>query len=107
MDLLRVWGNVVQLCTTEKPEWTKYAELNEKRAYFGLLSRLALNQKTEDDKYKKIEQDLLFNLKKNEKDLLKSNMPIGRKIVLFCMCRNYSITKYIIRLVHGLYHHKE
>ena len=107
LDLLKVWGNVVNICQKEKKEWVEYADLNRKRAYFGLLSRLALNPKEEDQQYEDIEKQLLSNLKANKKDLLKSKMPCGRKIVLICMCGNYKMTKKAIRFVRNIYHHKE
>ncbi len=107
LDLLHVWENVVNICKIQKPEWTEYAELNRKRAYFGLLSRLALNEAREDANYSEIEKDLLNNLKKYRNDLLQSKMPISRKVVLICMCYNYQLTKKIIRFVKNTYHHKE
>ena len=73
------------------------AELNYHRAYFGLLSRLMLNSKEEDNKYSSTEKKLLSNLKLYEKELLKSNMTLNRKIILWGMCRNYSVTKKIFR----------
>lgn len=97
LDLLTVWKNVCKICEEQKKDWVKMAELNYHRAYFGLLSRLMLNSKEEDNKYSSTEKKLLSNLKLYEKELLKSNMPLNRKIILWGMCRNYSVTKKIFR----------
>lgn len=107
LDLLQIWDHVVRICRTEKPEWNDYAEINMKRAYFGLLFRLALNTEEEDDEFIEIEIDLVKNLKTYERKLLSSKMPMNRKLILFCMCRNYKITKKAIRLVKGIYHRTE
>ena len=107
LDLLKVWKNVLSVCQKEKQEWVEYADLNRKRAYFGLLSRLALNPKEEDKQFKDIEKQLLENLKMNKKDLLRSPMPFSRKMALICMCANYQLTKKTIRFARNVYHHKE
>ena len=106
LDLLKVWDNVIRICREKKPEWVPYAELNKKRAYFGLLSRLALNSEEEDSSYHLIERKLIYQLKIYERDLLKSSIPNNRKVLLFLMCRNYDLTKKLIRMFKEGYHHK-
>ncbi len=106
-DLLHIWEHIVKICKMEKPEWNGYAEINMKRAYFGLLIRLALNAEEEDDEFIGIEIELVKKLKAYEWELLSSKMPVNRKLILFCMCRNYKFTKKAIRLVKGIYHRTE
>ena len=97
LDLITIWNDVCQLCESEKPEWLQYAKYNYQKSYFALLCRLAFNDPEEDKKYKETEKYLIKNMKTYEKALLRSEMPFIRKGIMFCMCRNYQLTKKVIR----------
>lgn len=99
MDLITVWNHVNDACSNESYTWQSYARINCARAYMGLLVRLAISHK--ENIYKKEKDYLLRCLKRNEKELLFSDiLPVERKMIVWALCRNYLITSYLIR---GLY----
>lgn len=93
MDIETVWKHVYERCLVEKEEWVNYAESNYYRAAFGLLCRLMLSK--ESKTFYKEKEYLLLNVKKNYRTLIRSQMPINRKILLTGMCVNYDITEYL------------
>lgn len=97
MDLLTVWKNVHNLCESKKKEWVDYAQINYYRANFGLLTRLAFDE-ADEGKFEEEKANLLSNLKLHKRDLLKSNIPMSRKIIIECMCCNYGAAQCFLRL---------
>lgn len=97
LDLLTVWNDVTDYCRENRPEWVEWADLNHSRAYFGLLTRLALNDPSEDEKYRGTQKNLIEQLIKVKPQLLNSNIPKSRKIMIQMMCTNYSLARWIIR----------
>lgn len=94
MDLLTVWKNVWNsCCRLPDVEWQYYAKLNYYRASFGLLCRLLLSGKGK--QFSNERQILLKNLKYYYRQLMKWNMPLGRKLVMTCMRINYSVMEKI------------
>lgn len=92
-DLLQIWDNVVAICKENKPEYLEMAILNRNRIDYTLLMRMAmqLSNKEIRDKYKEEILKLTTNLKKNRQQLLKSQIPISRKITIFMICKNYKL----------------
>ena len=90
-DLLQIWDNVVEICKDNKPEYLDMAILNRNRIDYTLLMRMAMQLSNREiiSKYEEETIKLITNLKKNKKELLKSRIPISRKITIFMICNNY------------------
>ncbi len=99
MDLLAVWRRVCGICRKEKPEWLPYAQLNYARANLGLLCRLALADRRRNREYREERELLLKNLRKCRRKLLRSPIPLSRKIAAQMMCMSYGLTRCLLRLV--------
>lgn len=85
---------------------TYLSELKNARSYFSLLAKIAfygyLDVELKNNE-KKIESELLYNLKNNLIVLMKSNIGIKRKIPCLMFCCNYTISKKIFRLIKKIY----
>lgn len=88
-DLIKVWDIIINIAKENSPEDLKYAILNRKRTNFTLLYRMARNYSIEDLKKNEYANQLLLQLKEDEKYLLKSPIVFSRKILIFLFCRNY------------------
>ncbi len=88
MDLLTVWKHVRGICEEKKPEWVPYARMNYDRAFFGLLCRLCLSG--ESRVYPGEKDYLLRHLKMRYTALLRSDMPVSRKILMTGLVINYN-----------------
>ena len=97
LDLLDIWDMVVEYISKNAPEYLEYASINRKRINFTLLYRLAKEYST--DKLQNMEEvkTLLTDLKKAENELLKANIDIKRKILIYLFCRNYLLTSKLIK----------
>lgn len=100
-DLLKIWDEVVKLSEKCSKENLDYAILNRKRINFTLLTRIAFNFSISEIKKMDVVKKLLFELKKDEKYLLKAPIVKGRKILIFFFCRNYYLTARFLRFVKG------
>lgn len=103
MDLLAVWKHVWEESKKVNEQWEYYARINYYRAFFGLLCRLMLNDKKEDDLYIEEKNYLLENLKKHKKDLLKFEWSHKKKVLMLLMCSNYDMTSWNVRLLYKIY----
>ncbi len=107
MDLLKVWKHVVALCkVSSEKDWAYYARINYYRAHFGLLCRLLLNPQSDDVKYKREQQYLLYHLKIYYWELIKAPICLKRKILVTILCVDYEMAKKIFRLFHFKNHRR-
>ena len=101
MDLICIWDKVVELTQKKAPKYLEYAILNRKRINFTLLMRMAINMNKKELKENELVLKLLNELKKDEKNLLRSPITLNRKILIFLFCRNYYFFAKIIRILKG------
>lgn len=94
-DLIRVWDKVVEATNGKEPDHS-YAKLNRDRINFTLLLRMLteLPAKERKQKYGKIEKQLLADLKKCEKSLLRSPIVFSRKVLIFLLCHCYPLVAF-------------
>ena len=90
-DLINVWDNMLQL--TKNTKYYEYAKINRARTDFTILTRMSMNVKYDIiiDKYEIQYKEMLTNLKRNKKLLIKSKIPLTRKVMIEVMCFNYKL----------------
>ena len=89
------WKRVMEDVEARKPEWSYYAKINYYRSYFGVLCRLMLEER--ESEFELEEKELIEKVRKYYKDLIRSPIPISRKIIMTIMYINYPMTKKIVR----------
>lgn len=102
-DLLQVWDMV---CDSSKRNncdtWIKkYAELNRKRANFGVLCNIACsaNFRANERIYKNEIDELIRLLKKDLPVLIKSPIPLSRKVLMVVFCISFHYFGYCVNLL--------
>lgn len=99
-DLLKVWDMVCESSKNNDCEtWIKtYAELNRKRANFGVLCNIVCSAKFQENeiKFKKEINELVSVLKKDLLLLMKSPIPISRKVIMIMFCVSFHYFGYCI-----------
>lgn len=90
IDLIKVGKQLVSLATVENDEYLlKLAKMKRARSYFSLLSKIAAYGFAEELKNEnEIISELTYELRKNYWLLMKSPMPLNRKLVLNLLCIN-------------------
>jgi hypothetical protein len=98
MDLVTVGNQLVSLAEKEKDnEILELAQMKRARAYFSLLVKIAMyGFEVKTDNEKKIITDLTCELKKHYCLLMKSPMPINRKVMMSLLCINFNCLKFPI-----------
>ena len=93
-DLIRVWDKVVEATNGKEPDHS-YARLNRDRINFTLLLRMLteLPAKERKEKFGDIEKQLRVDLKKCEKNLLRSPIVFSRKVLIFLLCHCYPLVE--------------
>ena len=96
-DLISVWDEMVILTEVTDPDHS-YAVLNRDRINFTLLSRMitSISRKeiNSNEKYRRIEKELLHDLKKCKKELIHSPMVISRKAAIICLSTFYPVAAF-------------
>lgn len=92
-DLIPIWDEVIEITKENDLEYIWMAELNRYRIDYTLLMRMAINleYKEIEEKYYSKYKNILENLKKHRKVLLKAQIPFSRKITIILICFNYKI----------------
>lgn len=101
-DVLLVGKQLVELATEENNyELLELAKMKEARAYFSMLSKISVYGFSADIKNKEeIIRELRFNLIGNYLLLIKSPMPLNRKIIMTLLCVNEKIISRPISIYH-------
>lgn len=106
-DLLKVWDLVVQRAEeTEQASILEMARLNRDRADFGILVNAAMAKNYHESK-KRFRHELqaaLKRMKKNSGKLLRSKIPLSRKLMMAAFCISYPVSAQCINWL--LYHKK-
>jgi glycosyltransferase involved in cell wall biosynthesis len=103
-DPILAWDNVVQ--NAERygdKDILRLAKLNKKRAEFAILCTLAISKRF-DYNYQRFGKEinrLLYNLKKNRRELLHAPIPFSRKVLVVLFCSSYYTTA---KLIQGILH---
>jgi|GEM_PF-5578417 len=95
-DLKQVWNEIYGSAKKEYPQYLEWAKVNKARINFTLLSELALSKEYESGEYKAKREELIKELKKNRRELIKSGISWTRKVLMLFYCANYSLTARII-----------
>lgn len=83
MDYLNVWNRVVERTKNEHPAYYNYAKFGRKRANFTLLSKMFIyGYDRNNHELLQIHSDLKHEVRQDFYTLLKSNIPLSRKILL-------------------------
>ena len=101
-QLLDVWNSVSQLTQDRETGYDEYVKINQERIYFTLLMELALSGEYRNSSYQTKVHELLFDLKRVRKDLLKADISTNRKIMIEAFCVNYRICAAVLSKVKGL-----
>lgn len=93
LDLIKIWDIVIKISNENNQKYLEYSKINRMRIDYTLLMRMAiqLNYKEINEKYKKQYLQMLSDLKKNKSKLLKSKIPLSRKISIILICMNYKL----------------
>lgn len=100
MDAIKIGKQLVAETQGEKEEIRKYAYQKEIRGYFSVLCKMAIYGV--DSSVKKpdiIAEDCALILRENYSVLLKSEMPVSRKIFLIGLVFNYKIIFRIFKMI--------
>lgn len=83
-DLIPIWDKMIDITKKRAPQYIAWAKLNRARINYTLLMRMRLQLSKEIilTKYKREYVELLNNLKQNLSFLLKSPIPISRKLTI-------------------------
>lgn len=100
MDLIKVGEQFVSLATIENDEVIlKLATIKKARCYFSLLAKIAaygFDEKLENQS--DIISQLTCELRKNYLLLMKSTMPLNRKLMMSLLCINLNCLKFPIKV---------
>lgn len=100
MDVLKVGDQLVTLAKKENDEeLLKLAITKSARSYFSLLAKIAAYGFAEKlDNEKELIKNLTSELRKNYITLMKSTMPINRKLIMNLLCININCVKTPIKV---------
>ena len=102
LELLTIWDNVVLLAKDfGKKDYIDWAILNRERINMTILYRMAkqLTLSEIEQKYGSQKKQLIKQLKIDKRKLLKSDIPLSRKVAIIIMCRNYSFFVKICKIL--------
>lgn len=102
-DLIKIWDQVVQYTKKNAPQYLDYATLNRERINLALLYRIAINGFASRPSYSPRVQKYTKNLKQDRHTLLKSPIPLTRKILTILFCINYKLTARILYAIKSPY----
>lgn len=102
LDLIPIWDKIIEITKTENIEYLWMAELNRYRIDYTLLMRMAiqLDFKQIQKLYFKEYTQMLEELKKHKKELLKAQIPLSRKVTIALICINYKMFVKIFNIKH-------
>ena len=87
LEYLDVWKRIVQRTMLEIPEYSRYAEIGLKRAYFTLLAKMFFRgYDRNDEKMLEVKKQLKKSVRSNFMELWKWKMPLNRKVLLVFLC---------------------
>lgn len=90
--LVDVWKRVREISEDNNvTQYMKYVTINQARINFTILTELALSGCSKDKKYESKVCQLLTELKKNKKLLMKSGVALSRKVLINICCFNYNL----------------
>ena len=95
-QLIQVWDTVKDLVKDTDGKYYEYADLNRKRTAMTLLFRM--HRAGMSDRFPEEEQKLREELKKNGKTLLRSPIPVMRKLVILGYLTAYPLMKSVFRV---------
>lgn len=101
-DVLKCWDLVInESINYGDSDYIMWSKFNRKRADFAILMEIALskNYKKIKRKYKNRIKSIEFNLQKNKNELLKSSIPLNRKLLIKLFTLNYSLFSKVINLL--------
>lgn len=91
-DLLYICKKLLNKCKEEGDEiLIYYAKVKLARSYFSLLSKTAYYGISKELNKKEIVKELTKKLRKNYSLLIKSPIPISRKLIITAFCLNYNL----------------
>lgn len=104
MDVISAGDELVQLALTTNNEKIIYlAKLRVERNDFSLLARVALAGVSDDiTDGDKLVKNFIARLRKNYFMLIKSPMPMNRKILMTLFCVNFNCTHALIQIAKKL-----
>lgn len=99
MQLIEIWKHISEECRKEMPEYYYYAEMNFKRSYLGIMGK-SIKYGISDQFvcWSSVERNLLSNLRRYSKDLIKWNMPVSRKLFMISMCVNANFVRKVFKI---------
>lgn len=87
LDLIYMWDEVYKLTQVHTPQYIYACDLNKKRAYFTLLSKMLIDGYDRHDlQLKNIKKELKKEVRASFWELMKWKMPISRKLLLVFIC---------------------
>lgn len=97
MDLIKIWKDVNDLCkSSNNKSWYQYADFAYYRCFFGMLTRLMVSGKSKN--YPNEKKYLIEKTKKYYSVLMKSSLPMNRKILMSAMCFNFDFCERFFKL---------
>lgn len=108
LDLIKIWDMVIEITNKNNQKYLEMAKFNRYRVDYTLLMRMAskLSFKQINKRYKDEYIEMLKNLKKHKKILLKGKIPFSRKITIIFICYNYKMFVIILFLLKVLHRRK-
>lgn len=99
MDILKVGEQLVTLAEKENDEeLLKLAKMKSARSYFSILAKIAAYGIAEEiDNEEELINNLTSELRKNYIALMKSTMPMNRKLIMNLLCININCVKIPIK----------
>lgn len=95
-QLIDVWKKVGEITEERVKKYLPYVKINQERIYFTLLTELAVSGGYKNPNYKEQIAFLLNSLKKGKRLLLKSDIAVSRKVLIFVFCLNYRLCAFVL-----------
>ena len=100
IDLIKVGDDFIRLASAENNEKLMRLAVEKKaRSYFSLLAKILVYGFSEECNEQEIISNLTKELRKNYFILIKSNMPLNRKIIMTLLCINSRLTYIIMKKI--------
>ncbi len=83
LNYLKIWDYIYEKVQVNYPEYSKYAHFARIRADFTMLSKMKIRGFDKKNSYlNQLKNELKESVRKNIKELIKSNMPLSRKVLV-------------------------
>lgn len=101
LDLLYICDLIIEKTKKENnANLTEYSEMKKARSYFSLLAKIAyFDTNIETQRLNKIKKNLVSGLRANYKLLIKSPIPINRKVIITAFVLNFNLSAKLIQMV--------